>query len=107
MLKPKQTATDTIARDIPDQQGTNDPVAINGHQSAAAIRQFMLDSIGTALGVDGRTLDPTADVTSYGLDSVASFTLTLELSEFLQQDLPASLIWEFPTIAELAEELGQ
>ena len=76
-------------------------------QSVAIIQRFMQDRIGIALGVDGKSLDPAAPVTSYGLDSIASFTLTLELAEFLGRDLPASLIWEFPSIADLAQELGE
>ena len=88
-------------------QGSNGQQATNGVLSAAAIQRFMQERIGAALEVDGATVDPTAPVTSYGLDSIASFTLTLELAEFLERDLPASLFWEFPTIAELSRELAE
>lgn len=59
------------------------------------------------LNVAGESLDPTEPFTSYGLDSIAAFTLTLDLADWLERDLPASLLWEYPTIAEMAEFLGE
>ncbi len=67
----------------------------------------MQDHIGEALKVPGESLDPSEPITSYGLDSIAAFTLTLALAECLERDLPASLLWEYPTIAELAQYLGE
>lgn len=107
MFDTKQKATKTLTQETPDQQNAVDRDATDSFRSSAIIQQFMQERIGSALGVDGKTLDPAAPVTSYGLDSIASFTLTLELAEFLDRDLPASLIWEFSTIAELARELGE
>jgi len=107
LFDPKQKATEILAQETPDQQNAADQDATDSFRSSAIIQHFMQERIGSALGVDSKTLDPAAPVTSYGLDSIASFTLTLELAEFLDRDLPASLIWEFPTIAELARELGE
>jgi acyl carrier protein len=67
----------------------------------------MQDAVGEALNVASESLDPTAPFTSYGLDSIAAFTLTVGLAEWLERDLPASLFWEFSTIVELAEHLAQ
>lgn len=78
----------------------------SGYRGPAKIQRWMQNKIGDELNVTGESLDPTEPITSYGLDSIAAFTLTLELSEWLERDLPASLLWEFPTIAELAQYLG-
>jgi acyl carrier protein len=67
----------------------------------------MLTSVAEALNVPRESLDPTAPFTSYGLDSIAAFTLTVGLAEWLDRDLPASLFWEFSTIAELADHLAE
>ena len=79
----------------------------SGSRGAAEIQRWIQDKIGAALNVTGESLDPTEPITSYGLDSIAAFTLTLDLSEWLERDLQASLLWEFPTIAELARYLGE
>jgi acyl carrier protein len=75
--------------------------------SAAGIQSWMQAHIGDALKVAGETVDPTQPFTSYGLDSIAGYTLTLELAEWLERDLPASLLWEYPTIVELAQFLSE
>jgi len=76
-------------------------------KSAEEIQQWMQVTIGEALGVAGDTLDPCEPFTSYGLDSIAAFTLTVELAEWLDRDLPATLFWEYSTIAELAGYLAE
>jgi acyl carrier protein len=103
----KQKFSTAVAEEFTNQQDAANSDATDVFCSAAIIQHFMQERIGAALGIDGKTLDLTAPVTSYGLDSITSFTLTLELAEFLDRDLPASLIWEFPSIAELAQELGE
>jgi acyl carrier protein len=75
--------------------------------SAAGIQRWLQVRIGDALKVAGETVDPTQPINSYGLDSIAGFTLTLELAEWLERDLPASLLWEYPTILELAQFLSE
>ena len=75
--------------------------------TAAEITRWMQASIAETLNVPAGSLDPTAPFTSYGLDSIAAFTLTVGLAEWLERDLPASLFWEFTTIAELAFHLAE
>ena len=104
MFNPNDGAATKSAQDMPDQASSGHSNTANFSQ--AAIQRFMQERVGAALEVEADSLDPTEPVSSYGLDSIASFTLTLELAEFLNRDLPASLFWEFPTIAELAQELG-
>jgi acyl carrier protein len=75
--------------------------------SAAGIQSWMQGRIGQALNVSGETVDPTQPFTSYGLDSIAGYTLTLELAEWLERDLPSSLLWEYQTIFEVANYLSE
>lgn len=84
-----------------------DSTQANERYSAAGITSWMQGRIGAALKVADETVDPTQPFTSYGLDSIAGYTLTLELAEWLESDLPASLLWDYPTIAELAHFLSE
>lgn len=96
-----------LERFNPRQQDSVGSAQSSGIRGAAEIQRWMQETIGEALNVAGESLDPTAPFTSYGLDSIAAFTLTLELAEWLERDLPASLLWEYPTIAEMAQHLGK
>ncbi len=90
-----------------DRQQTPALALAGGSRSPAEIQRWMQHNIGTALDIAGDSLDPTEPFTSYGLDSIAGFTLTLELADWLERDLPATLLWDFPTISELAQHLGE
>ncbi|MBU2676430.1 MAG: acyl carrier protein [Woeseia sp.] len=85
----------------------NDKTTSSGTRDASEIQSWILINIGKELGVPGESLDPTDSFTSYGLDSIAGFTLTLDLAEWLDRELPASLFWEYPTVAELAQHLAK
>lgn len=76
-------------------------------RNPAEISRWMREQVGKELGVPADSLDPTESFESYGLDSITGFTLTCDLAEWLNVDLRAELLWEYPTIARLAEHLGQ
>ena len=107
MSKVGQKARALVARFFAGPQGVAGSAQITGARGSAEIQRWMQEAIGDELNVAGESLDPTEPFTSYGLDSIAAFTLTLALADWLERDLPASLLWEYPTIAELAEFLGE
>ena len=106
MLNPKQLARAILECFIQGPRRVTGSAPTSGSRGPVEIQRWMQDNIGDALNVAGESLDPTEPITSYGLDSIAAFTLTLDLADWLERDLPASLLWEFPTIAELAHYLG-
>jgi len=65
----------------------------------------MQQKIGEALNVSAESVDPSKPFTSYGLDSIRGFTVTCDLAEWLGRELPAELLWQYTTIAELADHL--
>jgi len=73
--------------------------------NADALETWMASKIAGALKIDAGRVDHTSLFTSHGLDSLALLTLTGELAELLQRDLPMTLVWEFPTIELLARHL--
>jgi len=107
LRNPKEWARATLERITQAQQKGTGFSPTSGSRGPAEIQRWMQDKIADALNVTGESLDATEPITSYGLDSIAAFTLTLDLSEWLERDLQASLLWEFPTIAELARYLGE
>jgi acyl carrier protein len=76
-------------------------------QSAEAIQVWMIARVTATANVDAAELDARLPFTDYGLDSIAVFTLTGDLAEWLDCDLPATLLWEYPTIESLAQHLAR
>ncbi len=73
-------------------------------------REMLADHIGTAaaavMGLSPeKRPDPDSGFFQLGMDSLMSVTLQRQLSAGLGIDLPASLIYEYPTISSLTEAL--
>jgi acyl carrier protein len=81
--------------------------AENGAASCeAALRTWLVQTLARNLKVDENDIDLDAPIDSFGLDSLVLFTITGELAERLERDLPATLLFEVPTINELVELLA-
>lgn len=77
------------------------------NHSAAEIQDWIVSRLSTELNVAPETIDVRQPFTSFGVDSIAIFTLTGDLAEWLERDLRATLLWEFPNIEELSQHLAQ
>jgi acyl carrier protein len=75
--------------------------------TAEEIRNWIKTKLAAELQVEPVVIDVTQPFTSFGIDSIAIFTLTGDLAEWLGRDLRATLLWEFPNIESLAEHLAQ
>jgi acyl carrier protein len=72
----------------------------------AQIRGWIVHRLARMLGVRPEAIgvdDPLAD---YGLDSVEAIALSGDLSDHLGRRWPPTLVWDYPTIAELARFLA-
>ncbi len=78
----------------------------SGHADAAAIRAFLVGKVAEVLGVDAGTLDPSAEILSYGIDSIAMFEVVGELAQWLGREVDATLLWEHPSIDATSAFLG-
>jgi len=107
MLSLRKWANALLGRFLDSPRKNIGPTSTSGNRSSAEIQRWIQDNIAEILNVASNSLDPTEPFTSYGLDSIAGFTLTLDLADWLERDLPASLFWEYQTIAELAQYLGK
>lgn len=44
---------------------------------------------------------------AFGIDSMAGVELAAELQNWLGIDVPSTLVWDYPTVGEVARYLGQ
>lgn len=73
---------------------------------APQIENWMRQKIAAELKVASDEIGVTQPLSALGLDSITVFTLTGDLAEWLDCDLRATLLWEYPMIAELAQYLA-
>ena len=74
--------------------------------TAAEIRHWIRERIATALGVEVDAIDPNANFITLGADSVTLFSMTGELAEWLNRDLPATMLFEIASINDLVAALA-
>jgi len=75
------------------------------NRSESEIIDWIAVRVANELSIAPGEVDLNQDLTTFGLDSIAVFTLTGDLAEWLDRDLRATLLWEFPTIQLLAQHL--
>jgi thioesterase domain-containing protein/acyl carrier protein len=75
-------------------------------RNRAEIQRWMMAEMAKLLKVEVKDVDVQREFSSFGLESLTAFSLTGQLSEWLNRDLSATLLWEYPTIASLADYLA-
>ena len=82
-------------------------MASNSSKTAAEIERFVVDRVADLKGVAAEAVDVNASFAALGLDSVAAVHLGGELEDWLGLELPATITYDFPTIAKLSAYLGR
>ncbi|MCM2373287.1 type I polyketide synthase [Aporhodopirellula aestuarii] len=72
----------------------------------ASIIAWLIEKIAARVKMPTNAIEVNEPVSRYGLDSVGAVRLAGELSEWLERDIPATLAYEYPTIASLAHHLS-
>lgn len=85
----------------------SDTSSTSPNHSAAEIQNWIVSRLSAELKVAPEAIDVRQPFTSFGVDSIAIFTLTGDLAEWLERDLRATLLWEFPNIEELSQHLAE
>ncbi len=75
--------------------------------NAQAIERWLIERVSELVGVAPNELDTGAPFATYGLDSVAAVGMAGELEEWLDVQLPSTILWDYPTITTLAEYLAR
>lgn len=72
-----------------------------------AIQHWLQERIGELLGVEPAQVDVMRPFNEYGLVSVDAVGLSGELAEMIEQPLSPTIVYDYPTIAELARYLAE
>ncbi len=72
----------------------------------AGIRAWLIARVAERTGVPAEHVDPDRPLHESGLSSRESMALAADLGRYLGRPLPPTLVWQYPTIAALAERLS-
>jgi acyl carrier protein len=73
--------------------------------NSAALRQWLITNIAAVLEIDEAALEVDRNLDELGLDSLQSVCLAGDLEAWLGIEIPATAIWDYPTIDCLCEYL--
>lgn len=75
-------------------------------QAEQALSQWLIARVARLLRVQPHEVNPQRQLSEYGLDSAASVLIAGELERLLDREIPATVSWDYPTIASLAQYLA-
>ncbi|MDA3921705.1 MAG: acyl carrier protein [Salinisphaera sp.] len=77
----------------------------NTQPSKEALCDWLLTCVAAKVKIDRDKIRTDVSMDEYGLDSVSAVSISGELSEMLNRDLPGTLLYEYSTIDELTDHL--
>jgi acyl carrier protein len=69
------------------------------------IEQFISSKIASTLKINPAEIDVLQPFEAYGIDSITAVRMVGELEDFLDVELPTSLLWDYDSIHKLSEHL--
>jgi len=75
--------------------------------SQSDIRDWCIKYLASALDLPANQIDPNAKFTRLGMDSVVAASLVAELEIWLDLELSPDVVFEYPTVVELARYLAE
>lgn len=70
------------------------------------IEAWLISYLSQTLEIEPNEIDPSGTFNEYGLDSSSAVVLTGDLQEWLGKDLDPTLLFDYPTIVDLAKHLS-
>ena len=71
-----------------------------------SVQEWLLVYLANQIKIDKQDIDITQSIASFGLDSVEVANLSADMIDWLGRDLPATLVWDYPTIELLARHIN-
>lgn len=71
-----------------------------------AIQGWLAERVADRLGVEPHEVDASVPFAEYGLSSTEAVMLSGDLEDWLGRRLPATLLWDHPTLESLARHLA-
>ncbi len=75
--------------------------------SAAEIQSWIVSYLAELLELDPDEIDLAIPFDSYGLDSALAVGMTGDLEDWMGRELDTTLLYDYPTIAALAQHLAE
>ncbi|MFU8802987.1 MAG: beta-ketoacyl synthase N-terminal-like domain-containing protein, partial [Bradymonadaceae bacterium] len=70
------------------------------------IEGWLVGRLASELGVEAGSIDLRSPFANYGLGSLEAISLVGELESWLEQEIPATALYDYPTVEALAKHLG-
>ncbi len=71
------------------------------------IESRLTDMLAETLRIAPAEIDVSRPLPHYGLDSIDAVTLAGDLEDWLNVELPSTLLWDYPTVEGIASYLGE
>jgi len=75
--------------------------------SQQQLTTWLVNKVIAIAKIEAHEIDINEQFINYGLNSVDAVTLSGELEDFIGYEIPASIMYEFSTINELAQHLSR
>ena len=75
-------------------------------KSRAEIEQWLVRAIARSLQLEPSAIDRDRRLEEFGMDSVAAVELSGDLETWLGKPVAPTIVWDYPTIAQLAAALA-
>lgn len=75
--------------------------------TAEGIQAWLTTRLAAQLGIDPEDIEPEETFESYGLESARALVILRGLEDLVGRRLSPTLIWNYPTIAQLSQRLAE
>lgn len=72
-----------------------------------AIRRWLIANIASVVNMDPAQIDIQQTFDNYGLDSLQAVSLSGDLENWLNREISPTVVWDYPTVEQLARHLSQ
>ena len=90
--------------------GSEEQIVEEGGARQAAsleeIRGWLISRLAELIRVSPEEVDVQEPFANFGLNSIDAVSLSGDLEDYLNRPLPATLLWDFPTIETLSRHLS-
>ena len=70
------------------------------------VENWLKAQLAEQLSLEAESIKATEPLTRYGLDSIDAVTMVGDIEDVIDEELPSTLFWDYPTIAKSAQFLA-
>ena len=67
--------------------------------------ELLIESISSEININKNQINITEELANYGIDSVSSEMIVVELEEAYGVEIPTTILWDYPNIEEISEAI--